>query len=373
MARSRPDRPVVSPAELFFDLVFGLALTQLTGVLASDPTWTGLARVLIMILLVWWMYDGYAWLTNEVTPDRGSRQAVLLAGMGAFLLLSLSMPGAFSAGGGAFGLAYLIIVALHLGMFSRASSTTVVNAILHIAPSNVAAALLVLGGGIAGGTVQYVTWAAAALLEWATPFVVDDSGFEVEAVHFVERHRVVVLVAIGEAVVAAGYGVSRHPLGVALGVCALLGLATSGGLWWAYFGHDDGSVEEAVVSTPDRQRPHRVLMAFGIWHLPLLLGVVIESSGLRRAVAAPSDILPAGPAVALAAGIAVYLVGEALFRRNLGLTIRWPRLLVAVMAFGAIPLGLSVSATAEAGAVACLLVAGLASEGLVDRRARYRL
>jgi low temperature requirement protein LtrA len=369
----RPDQPVVSPAELFFDLVFGLALTQLTGVLASEPTWTGLGRVLIMIGLVWWMYDGYAWLTNEVSPDRGSRQAVLLAGMGAFLLLSLSIPGAFSDGGGAFGVAYLIIVALHLGMFTRASSTTIVNAIFHIAPSNVAAALLILGGGIAGGTAQYVAWTAAVLLEWATPFVVDDSGFEVEPIHFVERHRVVVLVAIGEAVVAAGYGASRHPLGVALGTCALLGLATSGGLWWAYFGRDDGSVDEAVAATPPpRQRAHRVLVAFGVSHLPLLFGVVIESSGLRRAVAAPTDTLAIGPAIALAAGLAVFLVGEALFRKSLGLTIRWPRLLVAALAFGAIPLGTKVAATVEAGTVACLLVAGLAVERLVDRSARYR-
>lgn len=362
-----PDEPTISPPELFFDVVFGLALAQLTGVLVALPTWKGLTQLLVMISLIWWMYDGYAWLTNEVSASRGPRQAVLLTGMGAFLLLSLAVPGAFNGGGGEFGLAYVIVVALHLLLFSRASSSTIVQAIFRIAPSNVAAALLVVAGGFAGGAAQYVMWVSAVLVAWGVPFFVDDSGFEVEPIHFVERHRVLVLVAIGESLVAAGYGASRHPLTLALAACSLAVFVVSGGLWWAYFGRDDGSVDRAVAATPAPRRPRRVLVAFGIWHLVLLAGVVIEASGLRRAVEAPLAPLATGPAIALAAGVSLYLVGETLFRLSLGLTLRWPRLAAAALAFGAIPLGVTISTTAETAVVAGLLVAAFTAEAIIDK------
>jgi low temperature requirement protein LtrA len=336
-------------------------------VLVALPTWKGLIQLLVMISLIWWMYDGYAWLTNAVSASRGPRQAVLLTGMGAFLLLSLSVPGAFHGGGGEFGLAYLIIVALHLWLFSRASSSTVVHAIFRIAPSNAAAALLVVAGGFAGGIAQYVMWGSAILVAWGAPFFVDDSGFEVEPIHFVERHRVLVLVAIGESLVAAGYGASRHPLTLALTACYISLFVISGGLWWAYFGRDDGSVDRAVAQTPARQRPHRVLVAFGIWHLILLAGVVIEASGLRRAVEAPLAPLATGPAIALAAGVSLYLAGETLFRKSLGLALRWPRLAAAVLVAGAIPLGATISATAETAVVAGSLIAAFTAEAIIDK------
>lgn len=362
-----PDEPTISPPELFFDVVFGLALTQLTGVLVSLPTWKGLTQLLVMISLIWWMYDGYAWLTNEVSASRGPRQAVLLTGMGAFLLLSLSVPGAFHGGGGEFGLAYLLVVALHILLFSRASSSTIVHAIFRIAPSNVAAALLVVAGGFAGGTAQYVMWVSAILVAWGVPFFVDDSGFEVEPIHFVERHRVLVLVAIGESLVVAGYGASRHALTPALTACSISVFVVSGGLWWAYFGRDDGSVDRAVAATPASRRPRRVLVAFGIWHLVLLAGVVIEASGLRRAVEAPSAPLATGPAIALAAGVSVYLVGETLFRMSLGLKLSWPRLAGAALAFGTIPLGVTISATAQTAVVAGSLIAAFTAEAIIDK------
>ena len=201
----------VSTLELFFDLVFVFTITQLTSVLASHPSLRGVAQVALMLGVIWWMYGGYAWLTNAVPADRPSRRFLLLGGMASYLVLALAITHAFSGAGTAFGLAYAAIVIVHAWLFTRSTSQSVVRNILRIAPVNLVGATLVLAGGIAGGTAQYVLWAIAVPLLWLSPKVVSNSGFEVGAEHFVERHGLVVLIAIGESVVAVGRGRARAP------------------------------------------------------------------------------------------------------------------------------------------------------------------
>ncbi len=198
----------MSSLELFFDLVFVFTVTQLTAVLTDEPNGTGLARVALMLGLIWWMYGGYAWLTNAVVLDGATRRLLLLLGMGAYLVLALTIPRAFAQDGDgvAFGLAYLAIVLIHAGLFTRASGRGAAG-ILRIAPYNLVSALLVLVGGVVGGNAQYAIWILAFLLEWCTPFLVPPQAFfEIEPAHFVERHGLVVIVAIGESVVAIGIG-----------------------------------------------------------------------------------------------------------------------------------------------------------------------
>ena len=125
----------VSTLELFFDLVFVLTITQLTDVLYRAPTLRSLLQVVLMLGLIWWMYGGYAWLTNAVASDTTNRRILLLGGMGGYFLLALAVPDAFSSSGLAFGLAYLVIVGIHTTLFTRAASEGVVNAILRISRS----------------------------------------------------------------------------------------------------------------------------------------------------------------------------------------------------------------------------------------------
>src|SRR3954470_5564886 len=155
------DNRRVSTLELFFDLVFVFTITQLTTVLADAPTWKGFLQAVLMLGLIWWMYGGYAWLTNAVAPDRASRRLVLLAAMAGYLVLALAIPGAFDGSGAAFGAAYLAIVTIHFALFTRAGQVDIVRALRGLAMSNIATALLVLVGGIAGGTTQYVLWGLA--------------------------------------------------------------------------------------------------------------------------------------------------------------------------------------------------------------------
>jgi len=346
----------VSTLELFFDLVFVFTITQLTDVLYAAPTLRSLFQALLMLSLIWWMYGGYAWLTNAVAADATRRRILLLGGMGAFFLLALSVPNAFSSTGLAFGLAYLVIVAIHAGLFTRAASERVVEAILRIFPLNVAAALLVVAGGAAGGSAQYLLWTAAVALEWLTPALRGLAGFEVAPAHFVERHGLVLIVAIGESVVAVGIGAAGLAVDAGLVFVALLGLALSACLWWLYFGDaGDERAERALAAMEPLARARCALTAFFFCYLALLLGILTIAAAEQSALEQPFDELSWARAAMLSGGLAAYLAGLALFRRQLatgtGTTLGAAALLVLV----AIPLGAEVSAALQIAVLVGLL------------------
>src|SRR5689334_5077798 len=301
-----------------------------------------------MLGVIWWMYGGYAWLTNAVAPDRAMRRLILLAGMASYLVLALSIPKSFGDDGAAFGIAYALIVAVHTTLFASTSDESVTRAIARLAPFNAVTAGLVLAGGIAGGTAQYVLWAIAFLAEWGTGLIGGASeGFEVRPGHFVERHGLVVIVALGESVVAIGIGASALPLDAELAGVAVLGLLLSACLWWAYFGGDDEAAERALLREPLIERAWKSLLAFGVWHLPILLGIIAMAAGLKKATGHPFEHLHSPQAIALAGGVALFMLGDAMFRSTLDIGTGAVRAMTGLLALATIPLGLEVSAAAQ--------------------------
>jgi low temperature requirement protein LtrA len=188
----------VTPLELFFDLVFVFTITQLTAVLYHAPTLRSLVQVMLMLAAIWWMYGGYAWMTNAVSAHTANRRLLLLGGMGGYFVLALAIPRAFTSSGLAFGIAYLVVVSVHTALFTRSSAAGVVRAILRLAPYNLGSALVILAGGALGGAAQYALWSLAVAFEWLTPVIRGNRGFDIAAAHFVERHGLVVIIAIGE-------------------------------------------------------------------------------------------------------------------------------------------------------------------------------
>jgi low temperature requirement protein LtrA len=352
----------VTTLELFFDLVFVFTITQLTAVLYHAPSLRSLAQVVLMLGVIWWMYGGYAWMTNAVSAHTTIRRLLLLGGMGGYFVLALSIPHAFSSSGLAFGLAYLVVVGVHSTLFARASSATVTSAILRLTPFNVASALVVVAGGALGGTAQYVLWALAFVFEWLTPVLRRPSGFAIGAAHFVERHGLVVLVAIGESVVAIGIGASHLPVDAALVAVAGLGLALSACLWWLYFGGDDTRVERALGALPPVERAWAALISFGYWHIPMLLGIVTVAAAERSAFGDPFAALGWKRAALLGGGLAVFLAGDVLFRLALGIGRPAVRAAAAGFAVATVPLGAEVSPAAQTGALVVLLVAAIVAE-----------
>jgi low temperature requirement protein LtrA len=353
----------VTTLELFFDLVFVFTLTQLTTVLFEAPNGRGLLRVVLMLAPIWWMYAGYAWMTNAVDTNTLARRLVLFAAMGAYFMLALSIPDAFGGTGLAFGIAYLFIVVLHAALFTRASVASAVRAILTLAPYNLFAAAVILAGGALGGTAQYVLWGAAGVFEWLTPMLRGTSGFLVAPAHFVERHGLVVIVAIGESVVAIGFGASQLPVDGSLVAVAAAGLALSACLWWLYFGGDDARAEQALEALPQLERAQAAVRAFGHWHLPILLGIIAIAAVAREATAHPFSSLTWARAAILGAGVAVYLAGDVAFRQELGIGgIRW-RTAGTLLSLAVIPVGAWLSPFAETAVLVAVLLGVIVAEG----------
>jgi low temperature requirement protein LtrA len=352
----------VSTLELFFDLVFVFTITQLTAVLSDDPTLRGLARVVLMLGVIFWMYGGYAWLTNAVAPDRAARRLLLLGGMAGFLVLALAIPRAFSDGDLAFGVAYLVIVGIHTGLFSRTTVRGTVRALVRLAPFNLVSALLVLAAVAVEGTAAYLLWAAAFALEWCTPRLASPGGFRIAPAHFVERHGLVVIVALGESIVAIGIGAADLPVDLALASVTVLGLLLAACLWWAYFGGDDTRAEEALAAVPEDRRGPVAVLAFAYWHLLMLLGIIAMAAGLKDVVAHAFDPLDLAHALMLAGGTALFLAGDVLFRHTLRIGPGTLRAAAAALALATIPIGLAVSALAQLVVLVAALAGSLAAE-----------
>jgi low temperature requirement protein LtrA len=351
----------VSTLELFFDLVFVFTITQLTAVLAHETSVKGAFQVVLMLGVIWWMYSGYVWLTNAVRTDRAERRALLLGGMGAYLILALAIPRAFGDGGPAFGIAYAIVVLVHTSLFARTTNADTFKAVLGLVPFNLVTAALVLAGGIVGGTAQYVLWSLALVCEWITPYL-SRGGFTVAAAHFVERHGLVILIAIGESIIAVGVGAGEAPLDLQLAAIALLGLASSACLWWVYFGTgDDQRAEHALAATPPERQQIVAVTAFGYAHLPMLLGIIALAAAEKKVVAHPLDALESAQAITLGVAVALFMAGDVLFRRSLGIG-RGPRRVIAIgLAAATIPLGLIV-AWLQLAALVLVIAGTLASE-----------
>jgi low temperature requirement protein LtrA len=369
MSQLEPDRSArVSTLELFFDLVFVFTITQLTNVLVNGGDVAAITQVVVMFLVIWWMYDAYAWLTNAIATDHLRHRLLLIGGMGGFLVIALAVPQAYEGEGLVFGLGWAVVVALHGAMYVRGTSLSEVRAILRVIPFSLLGVVLLIAGGAIGGHVQWVTWALAALLVWITPWVASVEGFVVQPRHFVERHGLVVIVALGESIVVIGAAADLE-LDLSVVFVALLALALSASLWWVYFS-DEGAVEQAMLDTPEAKRPQLALVAFGYWHAGLLIGIVAIAAGLKKAVGDPYDPLGGLIAVELAAGTALFLLCEVGFRRTLGIRRGGIRIAAALAALATIPLGTELDAKAEIGALAAIVVVALAAEGAVVRKGR---
>jgi low temperature requirement protein LtrA len=356
--------PRVTTLELFFDLVFVFTVTQLSTALSHDLSWTGAGHVALLLAIIFYMYGGYTWLTNALDMDLPRNRAFLLGGMCGYFVIALAIPDAFHGAGLAFALGYLAVVLIHLWLYVRVAPAPASALLRRLAPSNLLGALLILAGGALGGDAEVGLWIAGALVSWIVPrLTMDFAGVNVHAAHFVERHGLVVIVAIGESLIAIGIGAAELPVDFELVLVAVLGLLLSAGLWWTYFGGDDERAAEALGAMPPARRGQAALEAFGYAHLVLLLAIVLVAVGLKKATGHAYDPLDAGPALVLAGGVALFLAADVAFRRVLAIGgTSAARALGALVALATIPIGIELAAIAQVAALA-LMVAVASTRG----------
>src|ERR687897_2663065 len=364
----------VTPLELFFDLVFVFALTQVTGFLADHLAWSGMLRGAALLVVLWWAWGGYSWLTNSVPAEEViPARLVILAAMAAMLVASLAVPGAFGKYGVLFGLSYFVVRLLHVVLFVLATGNTpeTHRAIVRLAPGFLSAPVLLIPAGFADGFVQGALWAAALTIDLGVSLVRGVSGFRVHAEHFVERYGLIVIIALGESIVAIGVGASGLAIGAGVVAASVLGVALAAALWWAYFDLIVVVAGRRLSAAKGEERARLARDAYSYLHLPIVAGIVLVALGIKKTLAHVGDPLGTIPSVALCGGVALYLVGHNAFRlREVG-SVSVPRLVVTILCCALIPVAVSVPSLVTLAILAVLLCALAAFETMRYRESRH--
>src|SRR5688500_18711048 len=224
----------VTPLELFFDLVFVLALTQCTALMVGDPSWEGLAQGLLVLGVLWWSWTGYAWLTSVVNPEEGAVRLVMFTAMAAFLVAALCVPEAFDSLALLFACAYGVVRWSQIALFVLASRDDpgLRRSVTGLAGGTAVGVGLLVAASFFDGTLQGAIWALALLLDMAEPFFFGSEGWKLMPSHFAERHGLIVIIALGESIVAIGVGAPSVDAGVV--AAAVLGIEVTAALWWIY-------------------------------------------------------------------------------------------------------------------------------------------
>jgi low temperature requirement protein LtrA len=366
----------VTPLELFFDLVFVFALTQVTVFLTDHPTWTGMLQGVALLAALWWGWVGYSWLTNAVpTEEAIPARLVILTAMAAMLVASLAVPDAFGEYGVIFGVAYFVVHLLQVLLYALATGREPEQrrAILRLAPGFLAAPALLIVAGFLDGPAQGWLWAVALAIDYGVAAVRGVSGFRVHAGHFVERHGLIIIIALGESIVAIGVGASGLTLRAGVVVGAVLGVALAAALWWTYFDLVVLFAERRLSAVKGEERARLARDSYSYLHLLMVAGIIFVALGVKKTIADIGDPLGTIPAVALCGGVALYLLGHNAFRlRDFG-SVSVPRLVVTILCCALVLMAVSVSSLITL-AILTVLLCGLAAfETMRSREFRREL
>jgi low temperature requirement protein LtrA len=299
----------VTPRELFFDLVFVFAFTQVTTLLAEDPTFGGIGRGVLVLAALWWAWSAYAWLTNTVDPEEGVVGLALLVALIAMFIAALAVPGVFGDDAVLFGAAFLVVCAMHVALYALAGrgNPDLLGAVLRLAPWTLLGATLILLAGFLDGARTWL-WLAALAATYVGAGLSGSTGWRIHPSHFAERYGLVVIIALGEAFVAIGIGARGVGLGVGEVVAAILGILVAASFWLAYFDFFSIRGERMLV---ERQGPERVAFGRDLYayaHFPLIVGIVLFAFAMKTIVAHVGDELDSVAAFALCGGSAIYLL-----------------------------------------------------------------
>jgi len=364
----------VRPLELFFDLVFVFGFTQVTTLLSDDPTWGGLGHGLLILAALWWAWAAYAWLTNTTDPGEGPVWGAILVAMTAMFVAALAVPDVFGRHGVVFGVAFMIVNLMYLTLYALAArgDRDLLAAILRSAPSALAGAALIIAAGFVHGWIRPMLWVAALAVGLFGPLLGGTSGWRVQPAHFVERHGLIVIIAIGESLIAIGLGARGAGLGIGVIVAAVLGLVVATSFWLAYF--DFFPIRGQQLLT-DRSGAQRIALARDIYsylHLPMVAGIVLFAFAMKSTLPRVGDELDTIPALGLCGGPALYLSSYVAVRLRVTRTPGRGRLLAAVACALLWPLAIAVPALVALALVAAVWVALHAYEIIWWREARSR-
>ena len=362
--------------------MFVFSLTQVTVFLADDLTARGLLRGMLVLTLLWWCWVGYAWLGNVVRADEGVGRVAMFGAMAAMFVFALSVPEAFEDfPGGLDGpvmiaLANLAVRLLHLAIFLLASGDDagLHRQVLRFAPSVLGSTALLLVASTMEGTGQTLVWMGVVAADLVGTILAGASGWRLNsAAHFAERHGLIVIVALGESIVAIGVGVAGDPISWPVIVASTLGLALAGCIWWAYFDVVAIVAERVLRRAEGEERARIARDAYSYLHLPMIAGIVLIALGMKKVleyVGDPhdahglADALPLLPLAAMFSGVALYLLAHVAFRYRIWRHVTVHRVVVAGLVIASIPVAARLPALGALGLLTVLMMGLIAFEAL---------
>jgi low temperature requirement protein LtrA len=379
----------VTTLELFFDLAFVFAITQVTALMADDLSGRGAFRGAVLLALLWFAWSSFAWLGNTAKADEGVLRAGLIGALAAMFVVALAIPEAFDdspEGVSAplvLALAYVAVRLAHIVVYLVVASGDAGlrrQLFLVLVPVSIASTLLVTGA-LAHHPAPW--WLAALVIDYGGIYASGTAGWRLPSpAHFVERHGLIVIIAIGESIIAIGVGVSGTPLTWAVLLAASLGIAVAVCLWWLYFDVVVLVAERVLISRPVDERPRLARDSFTYLHFPMIAGIVFLALGLKKVLTYVSDAehydlsyaLTGTPLYALYGGTVAYLLAHVLFRLNNVRSLSRSRVTAAVLLLALIPVAGTVPALAALGLLTTVLVGLVAFEAVryAGRREQIR-
>jgi low temperature requirement protein LtrA len=339
----------VTPRELFFDLVFVFAFTQVATLLANDPTFAGMGRGVLVLAALWWAWTAYAWLTNTVDPEEGVVGAALLVALIAMFVAALVVPDVFDGEGVLFGAAFVVVIAMHLALYALAGrgNRDLLAAVLRLAPWTLLGAALILAAGLMDGARIWL-WVAAIVCTYVGAAVSGSTGWQLHPSHLAERYGLVLIIALGEAFISIGIGATGIGIGPGEVVAAILGILVATSFWLAYF---DFFAIRGERMLRDLEGPDRVALArdaYAYAHFPMIVGIVLFAFAMKTVVGHVGDELDSVAAFALCGGSALYLLTYSAIRMRIERRVRVSRgrLAAALVLLLLLPLATMVPALA---------------------------
>src|ERR671914_190360 len=362
----------VRPLELFFDLVFVFAITQVTGFLTENESGEGLLRGLLLLGALWWAWAAYAWLTNTLDPEEGGVRIAVFASMAAMLVVGLATPTAFGTNALVFAVAYFIVRALHLVLYAIAGrgDPELLAAVVRFTPGAVLGPSLLVVAGFFDGPVELLLWIAALTVDYLGALVGRGRGWRLSPAHFVERHGLIIIIALGESIVAIGVGAGELPLDARTITASILGIVVAAALWWSYF---DWLIYVSQARLTDARGAERADLARDLYsylHMPMVAGIVLFALGMHETLAHTDEPLHLIPAIGLCGGLALYMAAHVALRLRTGGGWGHGRPTAAVALLLLIPVAATVPALAALALVAAVCAGLIAYEALRYRYAR---
>jgi low temperature requirement protein LtrA len=361
--------------ELFFDLVFVFAFTQVTALVLEDTSPAGFARAALVLAMVWWAWSAYTWMTNAIDVESVVTRLLIFAAMTAAFFMALSVPDAFQDEAAWFAVAYFVVRVLNSALFSWGVRHDAVQlrATFRLGPWFVLAACVALVGGFVDADVRAWVWLASLVVDVTGTLTVARAGWRVSPSHFAERFALIVIIALGESIVAIGVGTAGLERDWTFAASVAVALAGVVVLWWTYFDLTALGVERELARATPEQRGRMARDVFTFFHFPVVLGIILYAVAAKKTLEHPLDPLSDAGRWALGLGISSFLLGLALIRVRATTRIAWER---AGAAVGAVVVALlleRVDAIVTLGVVVGVLAVAVAIESARLREVRHAL